>query len=221
MNELIKDATAVASEYENVVNEATSINNCNSNVMEEKKEIATDVAQVNVADATAESVNAAEDAASTNNLNFTDMVEKEEKITLTTKIAIINGEEKSIIIAHTEYGMEKPKDSKHLMSSIDRSKLLPCTYFFTSPELFWAANMGLKDEDGNVIEEGTPNVYVFCPTGDTYWRLSVDEKLERVEMCNYESVEEYAQSIGTTNLYSRGLTNTEKVCSVYWHNKPL
>lgn len=206
-----ENATVVANESANVAVEAASINNFNSDVMEEEKIIATEVAPMNVADATVESFNVAEDAASTNNLNFTDMVEKEEKITLKTKIAIINGEEKSIIVAHTEYGMEKPKDSKNLMGIIDRSKLLPCTYCFTSPELFWDANMRLKDEEGNVIEEGTPNVYVFCPTGDTYWRLSIDEKLERVEMRNYESVEEYAQSIGTTNLYSRGLTNTEKV----------
>ena len=170
----------------------------------------TDVVTKKVENATSENFNAAENAASTNNLNLTEMEVKNSEVVSTTKIAIIDGEEREILVAHTDYSMEQPKDAKDLIGSIDRTKLLPCTFYFAKPELFWDAGIDLKDENGNLVEKGADNVLVLCPTADTYWRVSLEEKI-KAEIREFASVQDYAQTIGCTNLYSRGLSNTEKV----------
>lgn len=178
--------------------------------MEKNHQIATEVATKNVANATNESVNAADNAASINQ-NEKKMKKENEAVAPMTRVAIIDGEEKSIIVAHTDYGMEQPKDSKDLKSSIDRTKLLSCKYHFSIPEIFWNEGVELKDEEGNTIEKGTKNVLVLCPTADTYWRYGLEEKIVEPEIHNFASVKDYAQAVGCTNLYSRGLSNTEKV----------
>ena len=152
------------------------------------------------------------ETASINKSNLEKMEKTENvEVAQTTRIAIIGGEEKEIIIAQTEYGMEQPKDVKDLMGSIDRSKLLSCKFHFAKPELFWNEEIELKDENGNTIEQGTPDVFVLCPTADTYWRIGLEEKIVEPEIHDFTTVEEFAQAIGSTNLYSRGLSNTEKV----------
>lgn len=167
-----ENATVVAQEKGNVVNnETTSINNSNSSKMEKTKE---EVAQ-------------------------------------TTRIVCINGEEKTFVVAHTKYSMELPKDKDNYIGSLDRSKMLSCIYHFATPEIFWNENVELYDEENNLIEKGTENVLVSCPTADTFWRWSVEEKFEKAEIHTFKSVEEYAQTIGCTNLYSRGLNNIEKM----------
>ena len=35
--------------------------------------------------------------------------------------------------------------------------------------------------------------------------------MERTEIIEYSSIQEYAKAVGSTNLYSRGMTDTEKV----------
>lgn len=203
MAEVIKKtATEVASENKNVVAETTSINNSNSNDMVEEKSIATEAAN--------EISNAAENAASTNP-NSENMDNKQEEVVRTTRVIIIDGEEKNIIVAHTDYGMEQPKDSKDLKNSIDRTKMLSCMYHFSKPEIFWNEGIELKDEENNTIEKGTENVLVLCPTADTYWRYDLEDKIVEPEIHNFASVKDYAQAVGCTNLYSRGLSNTEKV----------
>ena len=208
--EITKNTTAVVNESVNVAEETTSVNNSNSNVMVEEKEIATGVAQETVAKATTEMVNAAENAASINQ-NPDNMERKIEEVRQTTRIAIINGEEKSIIVAHTDYGMEQPKDSKNLKNSIDRTKMLSCRYHFAKPDVFWKEGVELKDEENKIIEAGTENVLVLCPTADTYWRFGLEDKIVEPEIHEFLSVKDYAQAVGYTNLYSRGLSNTEKV----------
>lgn len=180
--------------------------------MKKEKVNATEVAKENVENATSEYSNAAENATSTNNFNSKEMEEKSNStVAQTTRIAIIKGEEKSIIVAHTDYGMEQPKDSKDLKNSIDRTKMLSCIYHFSMPEIFWNEGLELKDEEGNTIEKGTENVLVLCPTADTYWRFGLEDKIVEPEIHEFASVKEYAQAVGCTNLYSRGLSNTEKV----------
>lgn len=172
---------------------------------------ATAVATECVANATSESVNAAESAASINSTpQAMNKSNKKDEVAQTTRIAIIDGEEVEIIVAHTDYSMENPKDVKDLIGSIDKTKLLPCVFYFAKPELFWNADIELKDEEGSTIEKGTENVLVLCPTADTYWRVGLEEKLNS-KVLDFASVQEYAQTIGCTNLYSRGLSNTEKV----------
>ena len=174
-----------------------------NNMSEDIKNKSTEVANVNV--------NVADEATSINNLISNDMFEDRNEVAQTTRIAIINGEEVSIIIAHTEYGMEMPKDKKNLMGSLDKNKMLSCIFHLAKPEIFWAADMKLVGENNEPIEKDTANVYVLCPTADSYWRLAVEEKLQNVEVHDFTNVQEYAQAIGCTNLYSRGLSNTEKM----------
>ena len=169
----------------------------------DNKNKSTEVANVNV--------NVADEATSINNLISNDMFEDRNEVAQTTRIAIINGEEVSIIIAHTEYGMEMPKDKKNLMGSLDKNKMLNCIFHLAKPEIFWAADMKLVGENNEPIEKNTANVYVLCPTADSYWRLAVEEKLQNVEVHDFANVQEYAQAVGCTNLYSRGLSNTEKI----------
>ncbi len=210
MDKIHTNATTVATENLNVANEATSLNNPTSNVMAEKDVIATEVAQENVANATIKNVNAAEEAASIN--------EKPQKKELggdnvehPTKIAIIDGEEQEIIIAHSEYDMEQPKDKRRLMEKIDVNQLPKCFYHLTPPNIFWREGLSLFDENGNKIEEDTDSVFVFCPTADSFWRERMEEKLEYVEILPFESIQEYAMAVGCVNLYSRGLSNIEKI----------
>lgn len=180
--------------------------------MNNEKINATEVAKENVANATSDNFNAVEDTASTNNLNETNMEEnKNSKVVSTTKIAIIDGEEREILVAHTKYSMELPKDKRKLLESLDRSKMFACIYHLSKPEIFWDADIQLLDDNNQPIEKGTENVYVSCPTSGTYWRYAVDKKLEIVEVHDFASIQDYAQAIGCSNLYSRGLNNTEKM----------
>lgn len=207
------NATEVANETENVAIEATSSNKLNSNCMGEEKVIATDVAQETVADAdaTIENVNAADNAASVNNFQSPDMVDDSKIKEHPTRIAIIDGEEREIIVARTEYDMEQPKDKRKLLEKMDKTKLFKCFYHLTMPEIFWQEGLPLFDEIGNKIDEGTDNVFVFCPTSDSFWRERLEEKLEYVEILPFGSVQEYARAVGCANLYSRGLSNIEKM----------
>ena len=209
MENIHNNATVVANESANVAAEATSINNSKSNGMLEEKAIATEVATGNVANATIESVNSAEDAESVKQKSKT-MTKEQKSVVSTTKVAIIDGVEKEIILAYTKYSMELPKYNEKFDEELSSGRKLPVLHNFAKPEIFWKEGVLLYDREGKVIEEGTPNVFVHCSTGDC-WRAWVDEKLENVKVSEFNSVKEYAQVIGRTNLYSRGLTNTEKV----------
>lgn len=200
-------ATEVANENPNVVTEATSINNFNSNDMVEKKPIATEAAPI-AEDAANEVSNAAENAVSTN--QNPDNKDNKEKVVPTTKLAKINGEYVEITIAYTKYSMELPEYNEKFCKNLEHSKLLPVIYNFAKPEVFWKEGIQLYDRAGDPIEEGRPNVYVECSSAES-WRVWIDKKLERVELHEFCSVQDYAQAVGTSNLYSRGLNNTEKI----------
>lgn len=178
--------------------------------MNQEKINATEVAKENVANATSENFNAAENAASFNP-NPVSMEKKNEEVALSTRVAIIDGVERMITVAHTKYAMELPKDKKELCKKLDPSKMLSVIYHLTKPELFWQEGYDLYDENGNIIEKGTPNVLVHVQTSEDYWRVGLEERLEKVEMVEFSTVQEYAQTVGCTNLYSRGMTDTEKV----------
>jgi hypothetical protein len=209
-NKIKKIATEVANESKNVAVETTSINNSNFNEMVEEKTIATTVATSSETIAASESVNAAENAACINS-NPEEMEKSKEEVAKTTRVAIIDGKEKTIVVAHTKYAMELPKDKKELCKKLDPSKMLSVIYHLTKPELFWQEGYDLYDENDNIIKEGTPDVLVHVQTSDDYWRVGLEERLERVEIVEFSTIQEYAQTVGSTNLYSRGMTDTEKV----------
>ena len=159
-----------------------------------------------------ESANVAVETTSVKNVNYSEMIKKRnEEVARPTRLAIINGEERKIIVARTEYDMEQPKDKRNLLEKVDRTKLFKCFYHLTMPEIFWQEGLPLFDENGNMIDEGTDNVFVFCPTSDSFWRERLEEKLEYVEILSFGSVQEYAKAVGCANLYSRGLSNIEKL----------
>ncbi len=178
--------------------------------MENIQNNATTVATSSETIVATKSVNAAENAA---NINNSIQMEEQNNPTVerTTKVAIIDGEERKIVVAHTKYSMELPKDKKKLIGSLDRSKMFSCLYHLAKPEIFWNEGIQLFDENNQPIEIGTKNVYVLCPTAGTYWRVGVDDKLQHVEVHDFQSVQDYAQAVGCSNLYSRGLNNTEKM----------
>ena len=125
--------------------------------------------------------------------------------------AIINGEKKTIIPAYTNYSMEKPKNKKKLLESVNKDSMLNVIFHFAEPDVFWNNDMPLFDSNGRSIAKGTENVFVCCETADTYWRVFFDEELTNVEVHKFETVADYAKAIGNTMLLSRGLNNLEKV----------
>lgn len=151
------------------------------------------------------------DVQSSNIKNVTVEEADYEEIVCPTRVAMIEGKERTIIVAHTDFSIELPKDKKELCKKLDPSKMLSVIYHFTKPELFWREGYDLYDENGNIIKDGTPDVLVHVQTSEDYWRVGIEERLERVEIVEFSSIQEYAQTVGSTNLYSRGMTDTEKV----------
>lgn len=167
------------------------------------------VANENVVNATSGSIIAAENAAGIN-LNQDAMNAEKKDVVETTRIAIIDGEEKEITVAYTKYSMRLPDYNGKLCKTLDHVKMIPVLHCFTRPEIFYNEGLELYDRAGKVIEKGTPDVFVYCSCSDG-WRIWIEKRLERVEVLNFTSVQEYAQAIGASNLYSRGMNNTERI----------
>ena len=131
---------------------------------------------------------------------------------LPTKVrANIGGTEVEIIPAFTDYNMEQPKKKNTLLKNTDAEKRMDVIFHFTTPQLFWDADITLFDRNGNPIPKDTPNVLPVCDMADTYWRIFLDEVLTNVQVHEFDSVEEYAQTIGNSMLLSRSLNNVEKI----------
>lgn len=148
--------------------------------------------------------------ANSNNLEVvnTEVVEPQFK----TVKALIQGEEQEIILARHKYSMEELKASQmKQLELIDKSKMLDVIYHLATAEIFYEAGIELKDYDGNEIPTGTPNVYVPVETADTFYRFTIDEVLENVEVHTFANMQEFAEVTGTTTLFSRGLTSKEKI----------
>lgn len=130
----------------------------------------------------------------------------------TKVIALINEIEKEITIARTIYSMSTLKPSQEkLLEAIDKSKLLDEIFHFANPEIFWKAGITLYDMENMEIPEGTKDVLVPIETSSTYWRFTFDDILKHVQVHTFESVEEYAQVTGTTDLLSRSRNTVEKI----------
>lgn len=134
---------------------------------------------------------------------------EENKVVYKTVKAIIKGKEQEVILGYSIYNMERPKDKGGLLSLLDRKKLLNVIFHITHAKIFWDENIELKDANGTIIPKGTPKVYVSCDTPDTYWRYTVDETLQNVEVHDFASIQEYGQAIGNSTLHSRKANNVE------------
>ena len=131
---------------------------------------------------------------------------------LPTKVrANIGGTEVEIIPAFTDYSMEQPKKKDSLLKNTDAEKRMDVIFHFVIPQLFWDADIPLFDRNGKAIPKGTANVLPVCDMADTYWRIFLDEVLTNVQVHEFDSVEEYAQTIGNSMLLSRSLNNVEKI----------
>lgn len=131
---------------------------------------------------------------------------------LPTKVrANIDGTEVEVIVAFTDYSMEQPKKKESLLKNTDADKRMDVIFHFATPEVFWNEGITLFDRNGKAISKGAPNVLVTCDMADTYWRLFLDETLTNVQVHEFESVQEFAQTIGNSMLLSRSLSNVEKV----------
>lgn len=177
-----------------------------------------------VATSNANEINNATEVAGTKLYNSNKMVKNEYKtidelgelgkklgLKPTAVNANINGENVRIIVAHTEYGMRHDKKMDKMLTTVNKEKLLTPRYHFCKPEIFWQEGYNLFDNKGEVITEGTENVYVICYTPDTAERIYIDDYLKDVEIHDFESVADYAQHIGETVLISRMPSKVEEM----------
>lgn len=126
--------------------------------------------------------------------------------------AQINGEVQDIILARHKYSMEGLKASQQKqLELIDKSKMLGVIFHLATAEVFYEAGIELRDLDNNEIPAGTQNVFVPVETADTFYRFTIDNVLENVEVHTFANVQEFAEVTGTTTLFSRGLTSKEKI----------
>ena len=131
---------------------------------------------------------------------------------LPTKVRVnIGGNDIEITPAFTDYSMEQPKKKDSLLKNTDADKRMDVIFHFATPEVFWNEGIPLFDRNGKSISKDTPYVLVTCDMADTYWRLFLDEVLTNVQVHEFESVQEYAQTIGNSMLLSRSLNNVEKI----------
>ena len=126
--------------------------------------------------------------------------------------AQIQGEVQDIILARHKYSMEGLKASQQKqLELIDKSKMLGVIFHLATAEVFYEAGIELRDLDNNEIPTGTQNVFVPVETADTFYRFTIDDVLENVEVHTFANVQEFAEVTGTTTLFSRGLTSKEKI----------
>ena len=146
----------------------------------------------------------------TKKINEQPMAEQEPQFR--TVKARINGEEQNIILACHKYSMETLKTSQmNQLELIDKTKMLDVIFHVAEPEIFYEAGVELKDYDNNVIPAGTPNVYVPIETADTFYRFRIDNVLKAVKVHKFNNIQEFAETTGISNLFSRGLTSKEKI----------
>jgi hypothetical protein len=130
----------------------------------------------------------------------------------TTVRAIINGEEVEVTLARTIYSMDKlKKNQEKLLEDLDKSKLLDEIFHFCTPEIFINEGIELLDWNGETLAEDTEHVLIPVETAGTYWRFTTDDVLKNVQVHKFESVEEYAQVIGASDLFSRSRNTVEKI----------
>lgn len=128
-----------------------------------------------------------------------------------TKKAIINGQEKEIIVAFTKCNVPVSKKKSDLLRVADKGNALPVKYNFANAELFWNEKVVLKDLNNEDIQKGTPNVYVLCPEPGTNCRIFFDDVLTDVEIHEFESVQDWAKKVGTTNVLCQGFDKVQEV----------
>lgn len=144
--------------------------------------------------------------------------ETEEQVTITKR-------QSEIIIATSDYSMSVAKTNIELGKGlIANDKFEKVPLYVTNADLFYDADITLKDLNGNIVEKGTPNVYVPVDSANGYWQWATyheynlnaivkEEKqlvIENVQIKRFDSLQEFAQYRGVNNVLSRGFNGLEK-----------
>lgn len=144
--------------------------------------------------------------------------ETEEQVTITKR-------QSEIIIATSDYSMSVAKTNIELGKGlIANDKFEKVPLYVTDADLFYDADITLKDLNGNIVEKGTPNVYVPVDSANGYWQWATyheynlnaivkEEKqlvIENVQVKRFDSLQEFAQYRGVNNVLSRGFNGLEK-----------
>ena len=144
--------------------------------------------------------------------------ETEEQVTITKR-------QSEIIIATSDYSMSVAKTNIELGKGlIANDKFEKVPLYVTNADLFYDADITLKDLNGNMVEKGTPNVYVPVDSANGYWQWATyheynlnaivkEEKqlvIENVQIKRFDSLQEFAQYRGVNNVLSRGFNGLEK-----------
>ena len=142
--------------------------------------------------------------------------ETEEQVTITKR-------QSEIIIATSDYSMSVAKTNIELGKGlITNDKFEKVPLYVTDANLFYDADITLKDLNGNIVKKGTPNVPVDSANG--YWQWAtyheynlnaiVKEEqqlvIENVQVKRFDSLQEFAQYRGVNNVLSRGFNGLEK-----------
>lgn len=144
--------------------------------------------------------------------------ETEEQVTITKR-------QSEIIIATSDYSMSVAKTNIELGKGlIANDKFEKVPLYVTDADLFYDADITLKDLNGNIVKKGTPNVYVPVDSANGYWQWATyheynlnaivkEEKqlvIENVQVKRFDSLQEFAQYRGVNNVLSRGFNGLEK-----------
>ena len=144
--------------------------------------------------------------------------ETEEQVTITKR-------QSEIIIATSDYSMSVAKTNIELGKGlIANDKFEKVPLYVTDADLFYDADITLKDLNGNKVKKGTPNVYVPVDSANGYWQWAtyheynlnaiVKEEqqlvIENVQVKRFDSLQEFAQYRGVNNVLSRGFNGLEK-----------
>lgn len=144
--------------------------------------------------------------------------ETEEQVTITKR-------QSEIIIATSDYSMSVAKTNIELGKGlIANDKFEKVPLYVTNADLFYDADITLKDLNGNIVKKGTPNVYVPVDSANGYWQWATyheynlnaivkEEKqlvIENVQVKRFDSLQEFAQYRGVNNVLSRGFNGLEK-----------
>lgn len=144
--------------------------------------------------------------------------ETEEQVTITKR-------QSEIIIATSDYSMSVAKTNIELGKGlITNDKFEKVPLYVTDANLFYDADITLKDLNGNIVKKGTPNVYVPVDSANGYWQWATyheynlnaivkEEKqlvIENVQVKRFDSLQEFAQYRGVNNVLSRGFNGLEK-----------
>lgn len=144
--------------------------------------------------------------------------ETEEQVTITKR-------QSEIIIATSDYSMSVAKTNIELGKGlIANDKFEKVPLYVTNADLFYDADITLKDLNGNIVKKGTHNVYVPVDSANGYWQWATyheynlnaivkEEKqlvIENVQIKRFDSLQEFAQYRGVNNVLSRGFNGLEK-----------